>query len=76
METSQKNFFSIPFKIFFKLVYNVSHSFSSLFNVKRPLIGAKVRFQPIVSWTLKEKTVITKTDSVLKFTPVQLDLVL
>ena len=32
----------------FKLIYNVSHSFLSLFNVKWPISGAKVCFQPIV----------------------------
>ena len=32
----------------FKLIYNVSHSFLSLFNVKRLVSGKKVHFQPIV----------------------------
>ena len=32
----------------YKLIYNVSHSFLSLFNVKRLVSGKKVRFQPIV----------------------------
>ena len=42
------------FQIFFlshniyKLIYNVSHTFLSLFNVKRLVIGKKVHFQPIV----------------------------
>ena len=32
----------------YKLIYNVSHSFLSLFNVKRLVSGKKVCFQPIV----------------------------
>ena len=32
----------------YKLIYNVSHSFLSLFNVKWLVTGKKVRFQPIV----------------------------
>ena len=36
----------------FKLIYNVSHSFLSLFNVKRLVTGKKVHFQPIVHFWL------------------------
>ena len=37
----------------YKLIYNVSHSFLSLFNVKRLVIGKKVHFQPIVGCTIR-----------------------
>ena len=45
----------------YSVIYNVSHSFLSLFNVKRLVSGKKVRFQPIVDSQIEMHQITRQT---------------